>query len=563
MNHFDGPSIELLAGFLNGEGRTHDFYADLLTQGTNAARVGFGQGEKSLQKLDIPTGNKMEIIQLILNNSKIHKAHAFLKGDPDGFSILPLRLDSSAFHRHVSRMSYDLVVIGGGPGGYVAAIRAGQLGKKVACVEVERAGGTCLNWGCIPTKALLKNAHLYHQLKHDAADFGLSFDNLNYDWSKVISRSRQVSGRLAGGIEFLFKKNNVDYVKGFGAIDGNGNVEVQKEDGSTEVLETANVIIATGAKSREMPGLPLNGISVISSKEAMVLEKQPKSMVIIGAGAIGVEFAYIYNCFGTEVTLIEMMPGLLPVEDDEISEAITKSYTKAGIQCLTNTKVVGTQDHGDSVTITVENSKGTQEIHAETCLVAIGVSPVLPGGQQPALTDRGWVEINDRYQTSIANVYAIGDISGPPWLAHTASYEAIQCVEGIFVEGHDVKRVDQFPGCTYCYPEVASVGQTERALKEQGIEYKVGKFPYQALGKAQASGATEGFVKILFGKQYGEVLGAHIIGENATDLISEMGLALSLEATIDDIHSTIHAHPTLAEAIHEATLDADGHAIHF
>ena len=460
-------------------------------------------------------------------------------------------------------MSYDLVVIGGGPGGYVAALRAGQLGKKVACVEMERAGGTCLNWGCIPTKALLKNAHLYHQLKHDAATFGLSFDNLQYDWTKVIGRSRKVSGKLAGGIEFLFKKNKVDYVKGFGSIKGSNQVEVKKADGSAEILDTKNVIIATGAKSRPLPGLDINGTTVISSKEAMILATQPKSMVIIGAGAIGVEFAYIYNAFDTEVTLIEMMPNLLPVEDDEISETITKIYKKAGIKCLTNTKVTATKDNGSSVTITVENADGTQEITADTCLVAIGVAPVLPGGEQAKLTDRGWIEIDDRYQTSIPDVYAIGDISGPPWLAHTASFEAMQCVEGMFVEGHQVRQVDVFPGCTYSYPEVASVGKTERALKAEGIDYKVGKFPYQALGKAQASGETEGFAKLLFGKEHGEVLGAHIIGENATDLIAEMGLAVTMEATIDDIHATIHAHPTLAEAIHEATLDADGHAIHF
>ena len=460
-------------------------------------------------------------------------------------------------------MSYDLVVIGGGPGGYVAAIRAGQLGKKVACVEMERAGGTCLNWGCIPTKALLKNAHLYHQLKHDAATFGLSFDNLQYDWTKVIGRSRKVSGKLAGGIEFLFKKNKVDYVKGFGSIKGSNQVEVKKADGSAEILDAKNVIIATGAKSRPLPGLDINGTTVISSKEAMILATQPKSMVIIGAGAIGVEFAYIYNAFDTEVTLIEMMPNLLPVEDDEVSETITKIYKKAGIKCLTNTKVTATKDNGSSVTITVENADGTQEITADTCLVAIGVAPVLPGGEQAKLTDRGWIEIDDRYQTSIPDVYAIGDISGPPWLAHTASFEAMQCVEGMFVEGHQVRQVDVFPGCTYSYPEVASVGKTERALKAEGIDYKVGKFPYQALGKAQASGETEGFAKLLFGKEHGEVLGAHIIGENATDLIAEMGLAVTMEATIDDIHATIHAHPTLAEAIHEATLDADGHAIHF
>ena len=428
---------------------------------------------------------------------------------------------------------------------------------------MERAGGTCLNWGCIPTKALLKNAHLYHQLKHDAATFGLSFDNLQYDWTKVIGRSRKVSGKLAGGIEFLFKKNKVDYVKGFGSIKGSNQVEVKKADGSAEILDAKNVIIATGAKSRPLPGLDINGTTVISSKEAMILATQPKSMVIIGAGAIGVEFAYIYNAFDTEVTLIEMMPNLLPVEDDEISETITKIYKKAGIKCLTNTKVTATKDNGSSVTITVENADGTQEITADTCLVAIGVAPVLPGGEQAKLTDRGWIEIDDRYQTSIPDVYAIGDISGPPWLAHTASFEAMQCVEGMFVEGHQVRQVDVFPGCTYSYPEVASVGKTERALKAEGIDYKVGKFPYQALGKAQASGETEGFAKLLFGKEHGEVLGAHIIGENATDLIAEMGLAVTMEATIDDIHATIHAHPTLAEAIHEATLDADGHAIHF
>ncbi len=458
---------------------------------------------------------------------------------------------------------YDLIVIGGGPAGYVGAIRAAQLGKKVAVVEADRAGGTCLNWGCIPTKALLKNAHLYHQLKHDAATFGLSFDNLQYDWTKVIGRSRKVSGKLAGGIEFLFKKNKVDYVKGFGSIKGSNQVEVKKADGSAEILDAKNVIIATGAKSRPLPGLDINGTTVISSKEAMILATQPKSMVIIGAGAIGVEFAYIYNAFDTEVTLIEMMPNLLPVEDDEISETITKIYKKAGIKCLTNTKVTATKDNGSSVTITVENADGTQEITADTCLVAIGVAPVLPGGEQAKLTDRGWIEIDDRYQTSIPDVYAIGDISGPPWLAHTASFEAMQCVEGMFVEGHQVRQVDVFPGCTYSYPEVASVGKTERALKAEGIDYKVGKFPYQALGKAQASGETEGFAKLLFGKEHGEVLGAHIIGENATDLIAEMGLAVTMEATIDDIHATIHAHPTLAEAIHEATLDADGHAIHF
>ena len=460
-------------------------------------------------------------------------------------------------------MSYDLVVIGGGPGGYVAAIRAGQLGKKVACVEVERAGGTCLNWGCIPTKALLRNAHLFHTLQHQAKEFGIRFDNLSYDWEAVIGRSRKVSDRLAGGVEFLFKKNKVDYVRGFGSVVDGTHAEVRAEDGSTQVLETANIVIATGAKARELPGLPFNGRSVIGSREAMTLPRQPKSMVVIGAGAIGVEFAYIYNAFGTQVTVVEMMPRLVPVEDDDIGDALKKSYTREGIKCLTDTKVSATEDRGDSVAVTVENSRGTETIEAEVCLVAIGVVPVLPGGNLPEFTERGWIQTGNRYETSMSGVYAIGDIAGPPWLAHTAMFEAVQCVEGIFVEGCTPKRVDAFPGCTYCYPEVASVGKTERDLREEGVACKVGKFPYQALGKAQAAGETDGFIKLIFGEEHGELLGAHIIGANATDLIAEMGLGLTLEATLEDFHATIHAHPTLTEGVHEAALDASGHAIHF
>ena len=458
---------------------------------------------------------------------------------------------------------YDLIVIGGGPAGYVGAIRAAQLGKNVAVIEADRAGGTCLNWGCIPTKALLKNAELYQTLTKKADTFGISFDNLSYDWSKVVGRSRQVSERLAGGIEFLFKKNKVDYIRGFGDLIDSNHVEVTAADGSKQLHEAANILVATGCKSRELPPLPFNGTSVISSKEAMVLEKQPESMVIIGAGAIGVEFAYVYNAYGTKVTIIEMQSNLLPVEDEEVGQELQKSFTKQGVRNLTNTKCVNFQDNGDSVSIDVEGPKGNETITADVCLVAIGVAPVLPGGIQPELDERGFISIDDRYQTSIPNVYACGDISGPPWLAHTASFEAVQCVEGLFVDGHTPRQVGNFPGCTYCHPQVASVGKTERALKEEGIDYKVGKFPYAASGKAQASADAEGFVKLIFGKEHGELLGAHIIGDNATELIAEMGLALEMELTTDEIHSTIHAHPTLAEAIHEATLDADGHAIHF
>lgn len=460
-------------------------------------------------------------------------------------------------------MAYDLIVIGGGPAGYVAAIRAAQLGKKVACVEADRAGGTCLNWGCIPTKALLKNAEIYHTLKHRAAEFGLKIEGLSYDWSTVVGRSRKVSDRLAGGIEFLFKKNKVDYIRGFGSIEGTGKVSVKAADGSAQTLETRDILIATGAKSRPLPPLPFNGKTVIGSKEAMTLAEQPKEMIIIGAGAIGVEFAYVYNAFGTKVTVIEMAPQLVPVEDDEIGAALEKSFIKQGIRCLSNHKITATADKGTHVEVTVAGAKENGTLTADVVLVAIGVMPVLPGGQQPQLTDRGFIQTGDRYETSLPGVYAIGDVTGPPLLAHTASFEAIQCVEGLYVDGHKPRKVTNFPGCTYCHPQIASVGKTERALKAEGIEYTVGKIPFVAIGKAIAAGEADGFAKLLYGKKHGELLGAHIIGDNATELIAEMGLAIDQELTIEDIHATIHAHPTMSEVIHEATLAAEGHAIHF
>lgn len=462
-------------------------------------------------------------------------------------------------------MEYDLIVIGGGPAGYVAAIRAAQLGKKVACVENDRAGGTCLNWGCIPTKALLKNAELYHTLSHRAEEFGLVIGEVGYDWSKVISRSRDVSGKLAGGIEFLFKKNGVDYLRGTGDLAGAGEVKVTASDGKTEIHHASKVMIATGCKSRELPFLPFDGEKVIGSREAMVLKSQPKSIAIIGAGAIGVEFAYFFNAYGTKVTLIEMMDHLLPVEDQEVSQTLEKSFKKQGIEFLTKTKTAAAEVTASGVSLTVEPRDGGEQrkIDAEICLVAVGVQPVLPGGvDELKLSDRGYIETNDRYETNLPNVFAAGDITGPPWLAHTASYEAIQAVDGMFVDGFSPKKVTVFPGCTYCHPEVASIGLTEEAAKSQGLDYKVGKFPFQASGRALAVADAEGFVKILFGAEYGEILGAHIIGHGATELIAELGLAITLEATKDEIEATIHAHPTLAEAIHEATSAAYGHAIH-
>lgn len=456
--------------------------------------------------------------------------------------------------------AYDLIVVGGGPAGYVGAIRAAQLGKKVACVEKERAGGTCLNWGCIPTKSLLRNAELYHLMSHRAADFGFSFKELTYDWSKVIKRSRSVADRLAGGIEFLFKKNKIDYIRGEGSIVKSGEVSVQKADGTVETHAAAKILVATGVVTRGMPGFPFNGKTVVGSRDAMVLEPQPKSIIIIGAGAIGVEFAYFFNAFGTKVTLVEMMPNILPVEDTEVSVALEKALTKQGIRILTNTKVVKTEASDKGVKISVEGA-ASETLEADASIVAIGVQPLLPGGIKMDLTDRGYIKTGADYQTSVPGVYAAGDIIGPPWLAHVASYEAIQAVEGMFGK-HAPKKVTTFPGCTYCQPQVASVGLTERAAKEKGIKFKVGKFPFQASGKAQAVGESDGFVKLIIGEQHGEILGAHIIGAEATELIAEMGLAISMEATQEEIEATIHAHPTLSEAIHEASGAASGAAIH-
>jgi len=461
-------------------------------------------------------------------------------------------------------MNYDLIVIGGGPAGYVAAIRAAQLGKKVACVEKERAGGTCLNWGCIPTKALLRNAELYHLMAHRAAEFGFKVEGVSYDWGKIIKRSRDVSDKNAAGIEYLFKKNKIDYVLGEATVEKPGQVKVKGRDGKEEVHAAPKIIVCTGCVPRPLPNLPFNGKTVISSKEAMILDPQPKSMVIIGGGAIGIEFAYFYSAFGTKVTVIEMMPNLLPVEDTEVSQTLEKSFQKQGIKFLTNTKTTKTEATDAGVKVTVQDAKGAEQtIEGDVCLVAIGVAPLLPGGNQKiTLTDRGYIQTNERYETNVPGVYAAGDIIGPPWLAHVASWEAIQAVQGMFVEGFKPKKVQNFPGCTYCQPQVASVGLTERAAKEKGIKYKVGKFPYMASGKARAIGEIEGFVKLILGEPHGEILGAHIIGAEATEMIAELGLAMTLEATYEEIEATIHAHPTLSEMIHEAAGEAHKQAIH-
>src|SRR5262245_6860268 len=360
---------------------------------------------------------------------------------------------------------YDLLVVGGGPAGYVGAIRGAQLGKKVACIERERAGGICLNWGCIPTKSLLRNAELFQLVKHRASDFGLTFSDLSYDWSKIISRSRKVSDQLAGGVEYLFKKNKVEYVLGEGSFTAPDTLSVKLKDGKSRLLQGRKVLVSTGVRPRSLPGLEFNGNTAISSREAMVLKQRPASIVIIGAGAIGVEFAYFFNAFGTQVTLVEMLPQILPVEDEEVSETLLRSFTKQGIRVLTNTKVEKGEVSPDGIKVTLAGSK-SEIVQAEIALVAIGVSSLLPAGLSFEL-ERGFIEVNDSYQTSVKDVYGAGDVIGPPWLAHVAFYEATQAVEGMFTD-HKPRRVTTFPSCTYCQPQVASVGMAEKAAKASG-----------------------------------------------------------------------------------------------
>jgi dihydrolipoamide dehydrogenase len=398
-------------------------------------------------------------------------------------------------------------------------------------------------------------------MKHRASDFGFKIEGLSYDWEKVIKRSRDVSDKNAAGIEFLFKKNKVDYIRGEASMDQPGALTVKLADGKTETHTAPKILISTGVVSRALPGLPFDGRKVIGSREAMILEPQPKSMVIIGAGAIGVEFAYFYNAFGTAVTLVEMLPNVLPVEDTEVSQVLEKALTKQGIRILTNSKTTKTETTKTGVRITMEG-KSSETVEADICLVAIGVTPLLPGGKlKLELTDRGYIRTDDRYETNAKGVYAAGDIIGPPWLAHVASWEAIQAVEGMFGE-IEPRKIREFPGCTYCQPQVASIGLTERAAKESGKKFRVGKFPFSASGKARAIGETDGFVKLIIGEPHGEILGAHIIGPEATEMIAELGLAITLEATYEEIEATIHAHPTLSESVHEAAGQAFGHAIH-
>ena len=460
---------------------------------------------------------------------------------------------------------YDLVVLGGGPGGYVAAIRAAQLGMKVGCVERDKLGGICLNWGCIPSKALLKSAEVMWNFK-ESKEYGISYDNLKVDFKKVIKRSRDAANRLSNGVEYLFKKNKIEKVSGFGKFISNNKISVVDAYGKeTAQVEAKNIIISTGARPRELPGIKIDRKRVITSTEAMILEEIPKEMIIIGAGAIGAEFAYFYNAFGTKITLIEMMPNILPVEDAEVTAQLEREFKKQGIEIMTDTKVDSAATVGSGVQVKVTNKKGSQTLKADIALVAIGIQGNSDGiglEQIGVQVEKSWVKVDKtNYKTNSAGVYAIGDVIGAPWLAHVASAEGIRCVEGIAGVETEVLDYNSIPGCTYCQPQVASIGFTEAKAKELGYETKIGRFPFTANGKAIATNEAVGFVKLIFDAKYGELLGAHIIGHGATELIAELGVAKKLETTPHEIIRTVHAHPTLSESVMEAAEDALGHAI--
>lgn len=458
---------------------------------------------------------------------------------------------------------YDIAIIGGGPGGYVAAIRASQLGFKTAVIEKDKLGGVCLNWGCIPTKALLKNAEIYNHFKH-ANEFGITYQNLEFDFKKIIKRSRDVALRNSKGVEYLFKKNKIDHISGFGKIISKGKIEVSKDGKTLETIDAKHIIVATGAGPRTIPGVEIDRKKIISSTEAMILQEVPKSMLIIGAGAIGVEFAYFYNSFGAKVTLIEMMPNILPVEDKEISKLLESNLKKAGIEIFTESKVEKVKV-GENVGITVSTNDGAKELTADVALMAIGVQGNVENIGLESLGveyEKSFIKVDEYYRTNVDGIYAIGDIIGPPLLAHVASAEGITCVEAIAGKNPDTVDYENIPGCTYCQPQVASLGLTEEKAHEQGYELKIGRFPFAASGKARAIGETDGLVKLIFDSKYGELLGAHILGSEATEMIAELGVAKTLGTTAHELIKTIHAHPTLSEAVMEAAANAMGEAIH-
>lgn len=462
-------------------------------------------------------------------------------------------------------MSYDIIVLGSGPGGYVAAIRASQLGLKTAIVERESLGGICLNWGCIPTKALLKSANVFEYINH-ASDYGINVKGAEADFEGMIKRSRGVAEGMSNGIQFLMKKNKIDVIKGTGKLLPGKKIVVTDADGkTTEVAASKGIIIATGARSRQLPNLPQDGKKVIGYREAMSLPKQPKSMVVVGSGAIGVEFAYFYHSLGTDVTIVEFMPNIVPVEDEEVSKQLERTFKKKGMKIMTNSSVEAVDTSGKGCVVKVKTTKGEETIECDVVLSAVGIETNIQGiGLEDVgiATDKGKVLVNDYYQTNIPGYYAIGDIVPGPALAHVASAEGIICVEKI--AGHSPEALDygNIPGCTYCSPEIASVGYTEKAAKDAGFDIKVGKFPFSASGKASAAGAKDGFVKLIFDAKYGELLGGHMIGANVTEMIAEIVAVRKLEVTGHELIKTVHPHPTMSEAVMEAAAAAYDEVIH-
>ena len=461
-------------------------------------------------------------------------------------------------------MKYDIIIVGSGPGGYVTAIRASQLGFKTAVVEKESLGGVCLNWGCIPTKALLKSAQVYDYLKH-VDQYGLKAESIDKDFNAVVSRSRNIANGMSKGVQFLMKKNKIDIIDGFGKVKTGKKVAVTSEDGKVKEYSADHIIIATGARSRELPNLPQDGEKVIGYRKAMTLASQPSSMIVVGSGAIGVEFAHFYNAMGTKVTIVEYLPNLVPIEDKDVSKQFERSFKKAGIKVMTNASVESVDTSGKGIKATVKTKKGEEILEADIVLSAVGIKTNIENiGLEDVgiITDRDKILVNDWYQTNIPGYYAIGDVVPGPALAHVASAEGITCVEKI--AGLHSEKIDygNIPGCTYASPEIASVGLTEDQAKDQGYEIKVGKFPFSASGKATAAGTPDGFVKVIFDAKYGEWLGCHMIGAGVTDMIAEAVLGRKLETTGHEVLKTIHPHPTMSEAVMEAVADAYDEVIH-